>query len=256
MQLDQLIPVLKTEGISMSAKTLISSEMRQTVRQTVQKTVRRFGLRLRGAGACLLALSVAAQTARADTITYQQLRQDQSGRAATVASVPNVARTKDPSQGQNQQGQTGQTDPQGQKPVTAQEGTEHPEFVRLPDGRIVRYGPGIICDENCVEPIAPAAFRGPGPAFWWIVPPIIAGGILCIVLCRPDHNGNPQPSPTIVIPTPQPTASVSPTVAPSIAPSPTVQPTPNVPEPGTLILFGAGLGALLARRRRARKQQA
>jgi len=235
----------------MSANILNSPEIRQIARPTIKM----FGSPLRAATAWLLTLCVIAQTVCADTITYQQLRQDQGGRATTVASVPNVARTKDqsPAQGQDQQGQSGQPGQQGQKPATAQESPEHPEFVRLPDGRIVRYGPGIICDENCVESVPPAAFRGPGPKFWWIIPPIIAGGILCVVLCRPDRDVSPQPSPTIVIPpSPQPTATVSPT----IAPSPTVQPTPDVPEPGTLILFGAGLGALLARRRRARKPQA
>src|SRR5215216_4345607 len=130
----------------MTANSLISSEVRQTARVAVRIVVSR----LRGVLPCLLALCIVAQTICADTITYQQLRQDQSGRATTVASVPTVARTKDQSQdqGQNQQGQTGQTGQAGQA-GTAQESDTHPEFVRLPDGRIVRYGPGIVCDENC-----------------------------------------------------------------------------------------------------------
>ncbi len=202
---------------------------------------------LRAIAVGLLICSVTAQGALADTITYRQLRQDQAGKTATVGSVPTTARSTDQEQNQPGQGQ------QNQQAGTAQESPTHPEFVRLPDGRIVRYGPGIICDENCVEPIAPAAFRGPGPSLWWIVPPIIAGGILCAVLCRPDRDSNPQPSPTIVIPppSPQPTATIAPT------PSPTSPPPTEIPEPGTLILFGAGLGALWARKRRqiARRNQ-
>ncbi|MBS1786878.1 MAG: PEP-CTERM sorting domain-containing protein [Acidobacteria bacterium] len=199
--------------------------------------------RLRRVVVCLLMWAVAAQTALADTITYRQLQQDQSRQLGTVASTPKVVRTVEPQTQAQDQSQKGQ-----QQAGVAQESSTHPEFVRLPDGRIVRYGPGIVCEENCVEPIAPAAFRGPGPAFWWIIPPIVAGGILCAVLCRPDRDNNPQPTPTIVIPppSPQPTAT--------LAPSPTPPPT-QIPEPSTLLLFGAGLGALLARKRLAAKKE-
>jgi len=200
--------------------------------------------RLRGFVVCLLMWAVTVPVALADSITYRQLQQNQSKQTTTVASVPKVARSIEQ---QNQQGQ-GQTQQSQQQAGAAQESATHPEFVRLPDGRIVRYGPGIICEENCVEPIAPAAFRGPGPALWWIVPPIVAGGILCAVLCRPDRDSNPQPSPTIIIPPP------SPQISPTIAPSPTPPPT-EIPEPGTLLLFGAGLGALLARKRMAAKKE-
>lgn len=202
-------------------------------------------IRLRGFAICLLIWAIAFQSVLADSITYRQLQQDQGRQTATVVSAPKSTRSIEQ---QNPQGQT----PQDQQAGAAQESATHPEFVRLPDGRIVRYGPGIICEENCVEPIAPAAFRGPGPALWWIVPPIIAGGILCAVLCRPDRDNNPQPSPTIIIPPPSPT--VSPTVGPSPPPSPTPPPT-QIPEPGTLLLFGAGLGALLARKKLASKKE-
>ncbi|MFN0112075.1 MAG: PEP-CTERM sorting domain-containing protein [Blastocatellia bacterium] len=198
---------------------------------------------------CLALCGMLAQSALADSITYRQLRQDQSRQTATVASVPKVVRIGD-QQGQ-QQGQQGQV--AQQQAGAAQESDTHPEFVRLPDGRIVRYGPGIICEENCVEPIAPASFRGPGPALWWIVPPIVAGGVLCAVLCRPDDS-NPQPSPTIIIPQPtvQPTATITP--ATPTPPPPTPPPT-EIPEPGTIVLLSAGLGAMLARKRIKAKKE-
>jgi len=198
---------------------------------------------------CLLVSLVTIQPALADSITYRQLRQDQESRVGAVASTPKVARTTGQQEQTQQQGQS----PQGQAGV-AQESPTHPEFVRLPDGRIVRYGPGIICDENCVEPIAPAAFRGPGPALWWIVPPIIAGGVICAVLCRPSDESNPQPSPTIIIPQPtvQPTATVSPATP---TPPPSTPPPTEIPEPGTIVLLSAGLGALLARKRMAARKK-
>lgn len=202
--------------------------------------LRKFVTRLRSFAACLAMCGILAQGVLADSITYRQLRQDQSRQTVTVASVPKAVRTND-QQDQGQQGQQSQ-----QQSVAAQESLTHPEFVRLPDGRIVRYGPGIICEENCVEPIAPAAFRGPGPALWWIVPPIVAGGVLCAVLCRPDSSSSPLPSPTIMIP--QPTATIAPATP---TPPPATPPPTEIPEPGTLLLFGAGLGAMLARKRMA-----
>lgn len=189
-----------------------------------------------------MACFVLVQGVLADTITYQQLRQDQGGRTSTTATAPVATRAGDPPNSSKAPA----TNATPQEP-RAQESPNHPEFVRLPDGRIVRYGPGVICDENCVEPVGPYAFRGPGRAFWWIVPPIVAGGILCAILCRPDDN-NPQPTPTITIPPTSPTPTP---VTPTPIPTPTATPPPaEIPEPGTLILVGLGLGTMLARRRK------
>jgi hypothetical protein len=199
----------------------------------------------------LLACAVIAQGVLADSITYQQLRQETASRASVVASTPTVARAG----GQNPQEQTPRQG-SAQAPV-AKESPNHPEFVRLPDGRIVRYGPGILCDENCVEPVTPAAFRESGPRWWWIVPPVVAGGILCAVLCRPGGDSEPQPTPTIIIPPPTPVApDVTPTVAATISPGPTGPPPEEIPEPGTILLVGTGLAALLARKKmKAKKEQ-
>lgn len=125
----------------------------------------------------------------------------------------------------------------GTQPAKAEESQTHPPFVRLPDGRIVPYGPGIICEDDCVEPLTPTAFRSPAPRLWFIVPPLLAGGILCAVLCGSGDEG-PEPTPTINLPPASPT------------PLPTTPPPAEIPEPGTMALVGLGLGAMLLRRRR------
>ena len=190
-----------------------------------------------------------AQVALADSVTYQQLQQGQQSRPRVVAETPAVAPSKNQDQqkkqSQNQPDQSGQS-----QSGAAQESPDHPEFVRLPDGRIVRYGPGVLCDENCVEPVTPSAFREPGPRMWWLIP-AVSGAALCAFLCR--GNDEPRPTPTIIIPpivTP-PLPGVSPT-APPAQPSPDV---PEVPEPGTLALFSLGIGAIVARRIAARKDK-
>lgn len=190
--------------------------------------------------------SVVAQGVLADTITYRQLRQDQGGRTMTTAPIPAAARTNQ--QSQNPEGQNPSSQAQAPR---ALESPSPPEFVRLPDGRIVRYGPGVLCDENCVGPVAPAAFREGGPSIWWIAPPIAAAGILCAILCGGSDTASQQPAPTIPIPppSPSPTNPVQPT--PTVLPTATPPPQ-EIPEPGTIVLVGLGLGALLARRRKAK----
>src|SRR5262249_46617501 len=140
-----------------------------------------------------------AQVALADTITYQQVQQRQESRprvvAGTAPAVP--AEGQDQEKKQGQESQSGQSQPA--QSGTALESPDHPDFVRLPDGRIVRYGPGILCDENCVEPVTPSAFREPGPRPWWLIP-VVSGAALCAFLCRGDDE--PTPTPTIMIPEP------------------------------------------------------
>jgi PEP-CTERM motif-containing protein len=180
-----------------------------------------------------LLCTLLAQAASADPITYRQLRPD-AGVAFTRIPVPTVvadATTKRKKEGQ-QAGQDNQA-------PRAQESPNHPEFVRLPDGRIVKYGPGVICDENCVEAVPLGRARV--SRTWYVLPPLLAAGILCAVLCR--GGGEPAAAPPIVI---QP--SPSPTIAP-----PTPTPPAEIPEPGTLVLLGLGLGTLLARRRLAKQ---
>jgi hypothetical protein len=117
----------------------------------------------------------------------------------------------------------------------------------LPDGRIVRYGPGVLCDQNCVTPITPAAFRGPNSRAWWIATPAAAAGVLCAFLCGGDDDTQRL----------TPVINLDPTPAPQPTVSPTTQPTPppnEIPEPGTLVLLGLGIGAMIARRRMAAKK--
>ncbi|MGE0133195.1 MAG: PEP-CTERM sorting domain-containing protein [Blastocatellales bacterium] len=219
---------------------------------SLQKILRKFPIAIRRATVVLLTCCAIAQIALADSVTYKQLQQGQEGRSRATAVSPAVVRTQSQDrQGQNQSAQSGQSQSeQSQSGATAQESPNHPEFVRLPDGRIVRYGPGILCDENCVEPVTPAAFREPGPRIWWLVPSLVSGGVLCAFLCRGGDESQPQPTPTIIIPPPTPV--VTPTVIPSPQPTPEV---PEVPEPGTLILFGLGISTMLARRRMAAKKE-
>ncbi len=121
----------------------------------------------------------------------------------------------------------------------------NPEFVRLADGRIVPFGAGVICSDNCVGAetfdsipdlgkIANA--RGINP--WLMAIPITAGGIAAIVLLSGSNSVSSTPiidsgtTPVVIIPRdPAPVAT---------------------PEPATLALMGVGL-AMLAQRSRKRK---
>lgn len=158
-------------------------------------------------------------TTLADTVTYRQIRQS----------------------GQTPQLQQSQKPGETQRPK-AEESPTHPEFVRLPDGRIVKYGPGFICEEDCVDPMTPVAFRESGTRLWWIAPPLIAGGVICAILCRTGDEA-PLTTPTVIIPDPSPSPMTSPTPPPT-----------EIPEPGTIVLVGLGLGAMFAQKRRSNRR--
>jgi len=238
----------ETKRVSMSNPAQVSPQ--SSPRQiSLQKILRKFSTAARRMMVVLAIYCVIAQVVLADSVTYQQLQQRQETRPRVVAEAPAVVR----SQNQDQQDKQSQSPPsqsgQSQSGGAAQESPNHPEFVRLPDGRIVRYGPGILCDENCVEPVTPEAFREPGPRMWWLIP-AVSGAALCAFLCRGGDDSQPQPTPTIIIPPPTP--AVTPTATPSLQPTPDV---PEIPEPGTLVLFGLGIGAMVARRRMAARKE-
>jgi hypothetical protein len=153
----------------------------------------------------------------------------------------------DPQSGrQTNGGATSQSSTTPSDTVTANvtvESLDQPEFVRLADGRLIPYGPGVICSDSCVESVVePQGF----PRKWLIALPI-AGAAIVGVLLATDSTRIPRTAVDEVI---QP-----PTTTPSPTPTPvctggncTQTPVEPVPEPATLALMGAGL-AVLSRRR-------
>lgn len=166
--------------------------------------------------------------AQATPINFSQIGDTQSGRQ------PNASTAAQPST-------------RMEEPVEARltvESLDHPEFVRLADGRLIPYGPGVICSDMCEESVVtpPGLSRR-----WFIVLPLAGAAIAGVILATSDHSrvprtavdGNTQPPGTDPTPTPTPVCTGGDCSNP---------PTEPVPEPGTIALLGAGL-AVLSRRR-------
>ena len=146
----------------------------------------------------------------------------------------------------------GQTDgATGSTPATTDqitvESVERPEFVKLADGRIIPYGPGVSCDDSCV---GADVIEKDGPGFnkkWLYAVPVIAGiavvGVMLgssdASLPRTNVGGVTQPPNTPVTPV-DPNTPTTP-----LNPSNPGQPQP-VPEPATIAMMGAGI-AMMAR---------
>ena len=180
----------------------------------------------------ILLTALVAHTALADPITYQQLN---PGVGASFTRVPTAI-----SSAQDIALNTGHpklsTDSGGKD---SRDSVNAPEFVRLADGRIVKNGPGIVCDENCVEAVPLA--RAKVSRNWYVLPPLLAAGILCAVLCRGGADAPAVAPQTVLI-----QASPSPTLTNPNQPN-------QVPEPGTFVLLSLGLGTMLARRKLAKQ---
>ncbi len=131
------------------------------------------------------------------------------------------------------------------------ESLEHPEFVKLADGRIIPYGAGVACSDSCVG--ADIIERN-NPGFnkkWLLAVPVIAGIAVAGVMLGGSDASLPRftnvggvttgpTTPPIVVTPNDPNTPTTPN-----DPSTPGQPQP-VPEPATIAMMGAGI-AMMAR---------
>lgn len=163
----------------------------------------------------------------ADPVRWQQLEPGATQQQTYVNTTQTVTTTTAPAE-------------LTQQPASAD--GELPKFVTLPDGRIVPYGPGAICTDDCVQGFEDQTVRRPN--LWYVAIPAIAGGIIATVLITRGHDSltptrsNPKPFDP-------------PPGTPNPFPSPSPGPGGEVPEPATLVLLGAGLAIIGTRVRRA-----
>ena len=166
---------------------------------------------------------------------------------STQATPINFSHIGDPQSGRQTKGNaSSQATTNSSDAVNASltvESLEQPEFVRLSDGRLIPYGPGVICSEACVESEAIANPSG-FPRKWLIALPLAGAALVGVILATSDSSRTPRTA--VDNNTKPPTDTVTPTPTPT-PPGGGDQPQP-VPEPATLALMGAGL-AIFSRRR-------
>ncbi len=126
------------------------------------------------------------------------------------------------------------------------ESLEHPEFVKLADGRIIPYGPGVSCSDACV---GADIIEKDGPGFnkkWLYAIPVIAGIAVVGVMLGSSDASLPRTVGGITQGPDTPVTPVDPN-APTTPSNPSTpgQPQP-VPEPATIAMMGAGI-AMMAR---------
>ncbi len=159
---------------------------------------------------------------KASPVTYQQV--DQKAQNPTNRSA------------------TQQSSAQGTLPAD----NPSPDFVRLSDGRIVPFGPGLICTDDCIqsEAVSTDGLRAVGLPLakalspWLLVPVAATGIIACALLCG---NSGTQTAPPVLD-----------TSSPPIINPP---PATDIPEPSTLILLSLGLAGLARSKFQNRKTQ-